>query len=95
MYVLQGWDCKWDSPFGSPALLVIGWMNTILVSIFPILNGESTSGTTLHLIDHGIDTGDVITHNEFQIDLQDTCRDLYFKYLISVLRLQNWIPPMQ
>lgn len=21
--------------------------------------------------------------------------DLYFKYLISVLRLQNWIPPMQ
>ena len=50
-------------------------------SIFPILNGESTSGTTLHLIDHGIDTGDVITQNEFQIDLQDTCRDLYFKYL--------------
>ncbi|WP_425347483.1 DUF7147 family protein, partial [Staphylococcus aureus] len=21
--------------------------------------------------------------------------DQYFKYLISVLRLQNWIPPMQ
>ncbi|WP_431834848.1 DUF7147 family protein [Lactobacillus crispatus] len=21
--------------------------------------------------------------------------DLYFKYLISILRLQNWIPPLQ
>ena len=50
-------------------------------SIFPILNGESASGTTLHLIDSGIDTGDIIIQNEFEIDLQDTCRDLYFKYL--------------
>jgi methionyl-tRNA formyltransferase len=50
-------------------------------SIFPILNGELTSGTTLHLIDSGIDTGDIIDQNEFQIEIQDTCRDLYFKYL--------------
>ena len=29
-------------------------------SAFPILNGEKYSGVTIHKIDNGIDTGDII-----------------------------------
>ncbi len=50
-------------------------------SITPILNGESQSGVTLHRIDNGIDTGEICAQKMFKIDLQDSARDLYFKYL--------------
>lgn len=50
-------------------------------SVFPLLNGEHQSGVTLHHIDEGIDTGDIIAQLEFKIGINDTCRDLYFKYL--------------
>ena len=53
----------------------------VYTSIMPILKGESSSGVTLHCIDNGIDTGDIIAQKIFSIDLQDTARDLYFKYL--------------
>lgn len=49
-------------------------------SVWPILNGENNTGVTLHKIDHGIDTGDIIDQIEFPIHTTDTCRDLYFKY---------------
>jgi methionyl-tRNA formyltransferase len=49
-------------------------------SAWPILNGEKTTGITLHKIDDGIDTGEIIDQYEFPIELSDTCRDLYFKY---------------
>jgi methionyl-tRNA formyltransferase len=49
-------------------------------SLFPILNGEKTSGVTLHKIDRGIDTGDIIDQVEFDIS-EFNCRDLYFKYM--------------
>jgi len=50
-------------------------------SVFPLLNGETQSGVTLHCIDEGIDTGDIISQLKFEIGIKDTCRDLYFKYL--------------
>jgi len=50
-------------------------------SILPILYGEKESGVTLHKIDDGIDTGDIIDQLKFKIDLKDTARDVYFKYL--------------
>jgi len=50
-------------------------------SAIPILNGEKFSGVTLHLIDDGIDTGDIIDQEKFEIGINDTARDLYFKYL--------------
>lgn len=50
-------------------------------SIHPILNGEKESGVTIHCIDSGIDTGDIIYQEVFPIDINDTSRDLYFKYL--------------
>ncbi|MBR2149690.1 MAG: hypothetical protein IJ965_09750, partial [Campylobacter sp.] len=32
-------------------------------------------------IDNGIDTGDIIDQIKFEIDLNDTARDLYLKYI--------------
>lgn len=53
----------------------------VYTSITPILNGERTSGVTLHCIDNGIDTGDIIAQRIFELGLQESARDLYFKYL--------------
>lgn len=50
-------------------------------SAWPILNGEASSGVTLHRIDPGIDTGDVIQQSEFALEASETARSLYFKYL--------------
>ncbi len=48
-------------------------------AVHPILNGEKESGVTLHLIDDGIDTGDIIAQATIAIDIKDTSRDLYLK----------------
>lgn len=50
-------------------------------SVFPLLNGEKYTGVTLHEIDEGIDTGNIIAQEKIDIDINDTCRDVYFKYL--------------
>ncbi|MCX6135466.1 MAG: formyltransferase family protein [Ignavibacteriales bacterium] len=50
-------------------------------SVWPILNGEDHSGVTLHLIDRGIDTGDILFQRRIQISPTETARDLYFKYI--------------
>lgn len=50
-------------------------------SVFPLLDGEKYSGVSLHKIDEGIDTGDIIAQKKFKINIHDTCRDLYFNYL--------------
>lgn len=48
-------------------------------AIHAIMNGESESGVTLHYIDDGIDTGDIIAQRIVPIDIHDTARDLYLK----------------
>ena len=53
----------------------------MFTSAWPILNGEKESGVTLHLIDCGIDTGDIIAQRKIRIDIKDTSRDLYLKYI--------------
>ena len=50
-------------------------------SIWPILNNEKFSGVSLHKIDHGIDTGNIIEIKKFEIDIDMTSRDLYLKYM--------------
>jgi methionyl-tRNA formyltransferase len=50
-------------------------------SSWPILNGERKSGVTLHFLDRGIDTGDIIDQKKIKIDFKDTARDLYLKYI--------------
>lgn len=50
-------------------------------SIMPILNNEKSAGVTLHKIDEGIDTGDIIAQKEFELLEDYNSRDLYFKFL--------------
>lgn len=49
-------------------------------AIHCILKGEKFSGVTLHLIDSGIDTGDIIDQEKFEIGQAD-CKELYLKYI--------------
>jgi methionyl-tRNA formyltransferase len=53
----------------------------MFTSALPILHGETHSGVTLHEIDRGIDTGDIIAQTKFEIGVNSTARDLYFKYI--------------
>ena len=48
-------------------------------SALPILHGEKYSGVTLHKIDDGIDTGDIIDQIKFKIDSLN-CEQLYNLY---------------
>jgi len=50
-------------------------------SAHPILNGEERTGCTIHKIDEGIDTGNIISQISFEIDPKDNCKNLYEKYL--------------
>jgi methionyl-tRNA formyltransferase len=50
-------------------------------SALPILFGETITGVTLHRIDRGIDTGDIIDQYSFPILPVDNSRDLYHKYI--------------
>lgn len=61
-------------------------------SAWPLINGASQTGVTLHYIDIGIDTGDIIDTESFPIDDSWTCRDMYFAYMAHAERLlrRNW-----
>lgn len=50
-------------------------------SAWPLLNGEEETGVTLHLIDEGIDTGEIIAQKTIPIGASDTARDLYVSYM--------------
>lgn len=48
--------------------------------VWAIINNETKTGITAHLIDEGCDTGDIIEQIEIQIDNQDTGADVLNKY---------------
>lgn len=50
-------------------------------SALPILNGESYSGVTLHKIDAGIDTGDIISQEKITLPELITADNLYKTYI--------------
>lgn len=50
-------------------------------SAVPILNGEQYVGVTVHRIDSGIDTGDIIDQVKFELEEEWTSRDLYLQYI--------------
>ncbi len=56
-------------------------------SCLPLLHGMKQTGVTLHYIDEGIDTGDIIAQDLFLIDINDNARSLYDKYLYHGLML--------
>lgn len=47
----------------------------------PILNGDEVVGVTFHLMDKGIDTGDIIDQEKILVSKDETCRSLYYKFL--------------
>lgn len=49
-------------------------------SVWPILNFEEYGGVTLHEIDKGIDTGDIIEQTKIKIETHETVTTLYRKY---------------
>ena len=46
-----------------------------------IKNGEINTGVSCHLIDNGIDSGDIIEQAIFKIDINDTSKDNYLKLM--------------
>jgi methionyl-tRNA formyltransferase len=49
-----------------------------------IINGETETGVTIHYIDAGIDTGDMILQERVPIYPQDTVASLYFERLYPI-----------
>lgn len=47
----------------------------------PILYGEKFTGVTFHLMETGIDTGDIIDQRDLIIERNDTCGSLYLKLI--------------
>ena len=56
-------------------------------SVMPILNNEKFTGVTLHEIDRGIDTGNIIAQDRIEINFEDNARDLYHKYIKKGIQL--------
>ena len=46
-----------------------------------IRNGEVNTGVSCHLIDDGIDSGDIIEKSMFEININDTAKDNYIKLM--------------
>ena len=58
-----------------------------------IINGEEETGVTVHFVDNGIDSGDIITQEKVKIDLNDTainvlkkCLPLYPKLISEAVK---------
>lgn len=59
---------------------------------FPIINGDSETGVTIHFIDEGIDTGDIIVQKKIEIsdtdyvsDIQNKMKPIYASIIIEAL----------
>ena len=50
-------------------------------NFYQIFNGEKISGVTLHKINKGIDTGDIVDKISFKINVNDTAYQNYFKLM--------------
>lgn len=50
-------------------------------SVWPILNGEEYAGVTLHKMDCGIDTGDIIAQKRIKLSLHETSFSLYTRLI--------------
>lgn len=62
----------------------------VYTAAMPILNGEEETGVTLHRIDAGIDTGEIIAQRSFRISTMN-CREVYLSCmkLGAKLMLEN------
>ncbi|MFD2718418.1 formyltransferase family protein [Hymenobacter monticola] len=53
----------------------------VYTAIWPILNGETETGVTLHRMEAGIDTGPIIHQRKITLGPNDTARDVYHSCL--------------
>lgn len=53
----------------------------VYMSVWPIFNGEKYSGVTLHEIEPGIDTGNIIAQRKFRLSSKETAYSLYLKFI--------------
>lgn len=56
-------------------------------TVWPILNGEEYAGVTLHKMDPGIDTGDIIAQKRFRLSARETSFSLYTRLIEQGTRL--------
>ena len=62
-------------------------------SVWPILERDQEAGVTLHRIDSGIDTGEIIDSVLFSLNGEETARDLYLQYISYGTELiLKWLP---
>ena len=60
-------------------------------SVWPILFGNKEAGVTLHKIDRGIDTGDIVAQKIFGLTTSDRSQDCYRKYIENSKQLlSDW-----
>jgi methionyl-tRNA formyltransferase len=59
---------------------------------WPIINGDDETGITVHFVNEGIDTGDIIIqkkikirNNEYVSDLQKRMKDIYGKVMVEAI----------
>lgn len=76
---IESRDCYNFHPAILPNYAGVGTMT------WSILNKEKFHGITLHLIDEGIDTGDIIDISKFKIDKYETSYSLYTKTMKKLL----------
>lgn len=67
----------------------------VYTSIWPILNGDSSVGVTLHYMDAGIDTGPCVARRTAPLPEYLTARQLYDVFLNEGLALfREWLPAL-
>jgi methionyl-tRNA formyltransferase len=65
----------------------------VFTSIWPILNGEKEVGVTLHVMDSGVDTGNIVDQRTICVARHTTSRQLYDHYIDEGLTLfRQWLP---
>ena len=57
--------------------------------VWAIINNETKTGITAHLIDEGCDTGDIIEQIEIKIGFEDTGADILNKFNDNYIKLLN------
>ena len=63
------------------------WYRGRFCSVWAIMNGETHTGVTVHFMDEGIDTGDIIAQEVVPIFFDDSAKQLYDRQMQAGYRL--------
>ena len=61
-------------------------------NVWPIIE-NTPAGVSMHYIDSGIDSGEILFRKEVKVEITDTAQTLYLKQLVALsnLFIENWI----